>query len=187
VTAVAEVTDPNTGEVTTPAVAAVHGKEVLYLGNVTTSTTNNGLTGVLGLYNAGTKAIWISPELNTASSDRTWFLPNLNSNRYFVTRNADGSLGSVSQPVYISAHAAVSLCTATLDLVYPVGSIYISTVADNPGGGADAIFPNTTWVAFGKGRMLIGYDDAQGSTFGTGGAEGGSTTKSLVDVNLPSH
>jgi len=42
-------------------------------------------------------------------------------------------------------------------------------------------------VAFGKGRMLIGYDDAQGSTFGTGGAEGGSTTKSLVDVNLPSH
>jgi len=35
--------------------------------------------------------------------------------------------------------------------------------------------------------MLIGYDDRPGSTFGTGGAEGGSTTKSLIDLNLPSH
>lgn len=111
VTAVAEVTDPDTGEVTTPAVAQVHGKDVLSLGNVTTSTTNSGLTGVLGLYNAGTKVIYISPELNTAANDRTWYLPNLNSNRYFVTHSAATALGSNTQPLKLDANGALATCS----------------------------------------------------------------------------
>lgn len=71
VTAVAEQTDPDTGDVITPAVTAVHGTDTLYLGNPTNSTTNNGLTGKLQLYNASTGSVIISAEVNTSTSNRT--------------------------------------------------------------------------------------------------------------------
>ena len=170
--------------------------------DATKNATINPSTGRVKLYdltmmnkaisfqngNSTPHLVTISATKNTATADHTWYLPNLNSDRYFVTRNADGSLGSESQPVYISAHAAVSLCTATLDLVYPVGSIYISTNAQNPGGGADAIFPNTTWVPFGQGKVLVGVDiESSDTDFNTGGHEGGEKTHTLTDAEMPKH
>lgn len=123
VTAVAEVVDPDTGTVTTPAVAQVHGTDTLYLGNITTSTTNGGLTGILGLYNAGTKLIEISAELNTAGSSRKWYLPNLNSNRYFVTHSAATALGSATKPIFLNANGAVAECTYSLNATINAGTI----------------------------------------------------------------
>ena len=108
VTAQDAVTDPDTGDIITPAVAEVHGTDVLYLGNSTSSTTDGGLTGVLGLYNASTKYIYISAALNTASSHRTWYLPNLNSDRYFITHSAASALGSNTKPIKILENGAVA-------------------------------------------------------------------------------
>lgn len=55
---------------------------------------------------------------------------------------------------------------AALQALYPIGSIYSSTVSTNPG----TLFGFGTWVAYAAGRVLIGTD---GSTY-TPGATGGS-------------
>ena len=61
--------------------------------------------------------------------------------------------------------------TTALQLLYPVGAIYSSTVGTNPG----TTFGFGTWVAFGAGRVLIG----NGGGF-TAGATGGSADAVVV-------
>ena len=65
---------------------------------------------------------------------------------------------------------------------WPIGSVFISVVPTNPatllGGG--------TWVAFAKGRMLVGLDTADAS-FDTPEEQGGAKTLVLATANLPSH
>ncbi len=61
--------------------------------------------------------------------------------------------------------------TAFMATMYPIGSIYTSTVSTNPG----TLFGFGTWVAFGAGRVLIG--DGGGYT---AGATGGSADAIVV-------
>jgi len=75
--------------------------------------------------------------------------------------------------------ATTAFVTSGLQSAYPVGSIYMSTVATSPA----TLFGFGTWVTFGTGRMLISQD---GSTY-TAGATGGSATTTLAEANLPSH
>jgi hypothetical protein len=75
--------------------------------------------------------------------------------------------------------ATTAFVTTGLQAAYPVGSIYMSTVATNP----NTLFGFGTWVTFGTGRMLISQD---GSTY-TAGSTGGSATTTLITANLPSH
>ena len=63
-----------------------------------------------------------------------------------------------------------------LDLVYPVGSIYMSVNSASP-----ATLFGGVWEAIG-GRFLVGVD----STY-TGGKTGGAATVTLKNENLPSH
>jgi glutaredoxin-related protein len=69
--------------------------------------------------------------------------------------------------------ATTAFVTTALQLLYPVGAIYSSTVGTNPG----TTFGFGTWVAFGAGRVAIG----NGGGF-TAGTTGGS-----ADAVLPSH
>lgn len=71
-----------------------------------------------------------------------------------------------------------SLCAEIVDLVYPVGSIYLSMNYLNP----STIFPGTKWESFGSGRMLMGAHDIF-----TVGSEGGSSTVTLTPDNMPQH
>ena len=64
-----------------------------------------------------------------------------------------------------------------LDDIYPVGSIYISTVNTNP----NTLFGGT-WEAFGQGRCLVGV----GAGF-SNGQTGGAYTHKLTTAQLPSH
>ena len=62
----------------------------------------------------------------------------------------------------------LALKSAIVDLIYPVGSLYLSTVSTNPGtliGG--------TWEAYATGRTLVGIDANQ-NEFKTAGGTGGS-------------
>ena len=76
---------------------------------------------------------------------------------------------------------------ASLEAIYPVGSIYTSTVSTNP---AD-LFGFGTWVAFGAGRVLIGAGTGTDSnstqqTFSAGNT-GGEYSHTLSTGEMPSH
>jgi microcystin-dependent protein len=74
--------------------------------------------------------------------------------------------------------ATTAFVQAAIVAAYPVGSIYMSTVATNPG----TLFGFGTWVAYGQGRMPISADGTY-----TAGSTGGSATTTLSTTNLPSH
>ena len=74
--------------------------------------------------------------------------------------------------------ATTAFVTTGLQAAYPVGSIYLSTVATNP----NTLFGFGTWVAFGSGRMLISQD----ATY-PAGTTGGAATTTLITANLPAH
>ena len=68
-----------------------------------------------------------------------------------------------------------------LDAVYPVGSIYISVVNENP-----SKYFGGTWARFGYGKCLVGVDESQ-SEFNTVQKTGGAKTVGLSTANLPTH
>lgn len=67
--------------------------------------------------------------------------------------------------------------SSIVDLIYPVGSIYISTTSTNPG----TIFSGTTWTQIQDTFLL-----SAGSTY-TAGATGGSASHTLTTDELPAH
>jgi microcystin-dependent protein len=69
-----------------------------------------------------------------------------------------------------------------VNLVYPVGSIYASVVATNPG----TLFGVGTWAAFGAGRVLVGLD-AGDAAFDTAEETGGAKTHTLTAAEMPAH
>ena len=68
-----------------------------------------------------------------------------------------------------------------VDLIYPVGSIYISTNNVSP-----QTFFGGTWESFGEGRTLIGVDTTQ-TEFNSVSKTGGSKTHTLVADEMPKH
>lgn len=73
--------------------------------------------------------------------------------------------------------AKLHLAQEILDIIYPVGSIYISTTTTNP-----STFFGGTWERI-KGRFLLGADD---STYKIGGT-GGEASHTLSIDEMPSH
>lgn len=81
------------------------------------------------------------------------------------------------------------------DLVYPVGSIYLSTSATNP----STLFSGTTWVQVSKGRFLLGCGMADANNYGGFGdlnnngydfgveGMGGQYNHYLTTNEMPSH
>lgn len=69
-----------------------------------------------------------------------------------------------------------------IDIIYPVGSIYISTVSTNPG----TLFGVGTWTAFGAGKTLVGLDSGD-TAFNTVEKTGGAKTHKLTVTEMPGH
>jgi len=69
-----------------------------------------------------------------------------------------------------------------VNLVYPVGSIYIAVVSTNPG----ALFGVGTWAAFGAGRVIVGLDSGQ-TEFDVVEETGGEKTHVLTAAEMPVH
>lgn len=68
-----------------------------------------------------------------------------------------------------------------VDLIYPVGSIYMSVNSANP----STLFGGT-WVAWGTGRVPVGIDTSQ-TEFNTVEKTGGAKTHTLTVAQMPSH
>lgn len=73
------------------------------------------------------------------------------------------------------------LITKMLDTVYPVNSIYISLDSTSP-----ASLYGGTWERFGKGKTLVGVDEAD-TDFKTAGLTGGEKKHKLTIAEMPSH
>jgi hypothetical protein len=84
----------------------------------------------------------------------------------------------VQQEITANATTAATI----VDTVYPVGSIYISTVATNPG----TLLGRGTWEAFATGKTLVGIDAAD-EDFDTVEETGGAKTHTLTLDEIPSH
>lgn len=65
-----------------------------------------------------------------------------------------------------------------LDNIYPIGSIFITTVNQDP-----SPYLGGKWESFGAGRVLVGFDSSQ-AEFNTIGKTGGSKTHSHGSGNL---
>lgn len=77
--------------------------------------------------------------------------------------------------------------TQLMGLVYPVGCVYITTIATDP----NTTLGIGTWSQFGSGRVLIGagtgIDSRSESKNFTNGSEGGEYNHELIGGEIPSH
>lgn len=71
----------------------------------------------------------------------------------------------------------------TLKKVYPVGSIYMSTVSTNPA----TLFGFGTWEAMPAGRVLLAQGKSSWGTTYNAGSTGGEATHTLTVGELPEH
>lgn len=105
-----------------------------------------------------------------------YFLPitsiDMTDDEVVIYSNVSGDVGAYNDDYKPIAVASQSL----LDLVYPVGSIYMSTQNVDPGA-----FLGGTWSQI-ENRFLL----AAGSSY-TAGATGGAATVTLSTANLPAH
>jgi hypothetical protein len=88
-----------------------------------------------------------------------------------LTGNVTGNSTTQSAGTNNTTIATTAFVQAALQIMFPVGCIYTSTVSTNP----NTLFGFGTWVAFGAGRVLVGV----GGSF-TAGATGGSADAVLV-------
>lgn len=68
-----------------------------------------------------------------------------------------------------------------LNHIYPVGSIFITTVNQDP-----SPYLGGKWKAFGAGRVLVGFDSSQ-TEFNTILKTGGEKTHTLTIDEMPNH
>lgn len=131
--------------------------------------------------------------VKTTWEDRIVEFPNRyldqNLNQYTFTRN-EGTITTAGTPVNASVMNKIetgiyenSVAISNMaNIIYPVGSIYLSTVATNPA----TLFGVGTWVPFGAGRTLVGIDPSQ-TEFDTVEKTGGEKTNTLTVEQIPSH
>jgi hypothetical protein len=90
---------------------------------------------------------------------------------------------TVSGDVSITGNLnSTGIATTFVNLVYPVGAIYISYVSTNPG----TIWTDTTWTAHAAGRVIVSLDSGDGD-FDSPGETGGSKTHTLTSAQMDAH
>lgn len=71
--------------------------------------------------------------------------------------------------------------TEILNMVYPVGSVYMSTSSANP-----STFIGGTWQRYAQGRTIVGVSESE-SEFSYVGKTGGEKSHRLTNQEMPSH
>lgn len=77
--------------------------------------------------------------------------------------------------------ASLHLAQEILDIIYPVGSIYMSVNSTNP-----STYFGGTWSAIAQGRTLVGVN-ASDTDFASAGKTGGEKKHTLTIAEMPSH
>lgn len=149
----------------------------------TTPTTTSGtIVGTTSGLDTGSQYdVLITITDSTGYGTRSTFISKAT---FVIDVNEDGSMISfgeaasdaedVSEPTFNCAMKLLLRGTDIFDLIYPVGSIYMSVNDTNPG----ALFGGT-WVAWGSGRVPVGVDTSQ-TEFDTVEETGGAKTHTLT-------
>ena len=151
------------------------------------TTSNNGTKGMVPAPAKGNNNRYLK-------SDATWGEIDTMKG---ATSSAAGAAGLVPAPTAGAQNkflrgdgtwADAKMSTKELvDILYPVGHIYMSTNSANPG----TLFPGTTWEAYAQGRVLIGAGTGTDSrsekkTFAAG-STGGEYNHQLTVGELAQH
>lgn len=111
-------------------------------------------------------------DIDSGSVDNAAIGASTPSSGVFTTLNATGALGA-------------NLKASLINLLYPVGSIYIETSGTNPG----TTFGTGTWVAWGEGRVPVGVgtSNTADALSWTVEQERGLETHELTEAELAAH
>jgi hypothetical protein len=143
---------------------------------VATAVTNGlGTLGTMSTQNASAVAITGGTINGVSGTNASLTVGNATNATTAVTVSTTVASGAVGTTQAFGTNntqiATTAFVQAALALLYPVGSIYSSTVSTNP----NTLFGFGTWVAFGAGRVMIG----NGGGF-SAGATGGSADAIVV-------
>lgn len=179
---------PNTGAFTTLACTTINATtsatlEKIICNNVTIDGSNIGLTtddeDLIALANG---ALTVNGTLETTG--------NITVTGDIIT-NGTGLVDGVDVAALNTGLTSGTYTDARLknifNIVYPLGSVYISTASTDP-----ATIYGGTWEAFGQGRVLIGVgsnvEDADSNQMSfTAGTEAGSYKKVITTQQVPDH
>jgi hypothetical protein len=149
-------------------------KKLYFIYNSTSAATTVKVSGQTGVsVPAGAKIALVcnGTDIVTATNymtGATFPSPTLTGVPVAPTASPGTNTTQIATTAFVAA-AAISLAT-----IYPIGSIYTSTVSTNPA----TLFGIGTWVAFGAGRVLLGDGGGYAA-----GATGGSADAIVVSHN----
>jgi microcystin-dependent protein len=157
----------------------------------TASKTSMGFALQLPNETATTKYLrqdgtWEVPYTHPTTSGNK-HVPSGGSSGQILRWSSDGTAtwGADNNMTY-SAGTGLSLSGTTfvlnIDIIYPIGSIYLSVNNSNPG----TWLPGTTWTAWGSGRVPVGVN-TNDTSFNTVEKTGGAKTHTLTNAEMPSH
>lgn len=163
-------------------------------GNGTTSTvTINNVANAskLGTANVGSanKPIYLNAGTATACNTDLSTLapkasPGLTGTPTAPTANVDTNNTQIATCGFVrNAIAKYAPMLDTMKKIYPVGSIYMSTVSTNPA----TLFGFGTWEAMPAGRVLLAQGKSSWGTTYNAGSTGGEATHQLTVGEMPSH
>ena len=123
----------------------------------------------------------VSVDLSTLAPKAS---PGLTGTPTAPTANVDTNNTQIATCGFVrNAIAKYAPMLDTMKKIYPVGSIYISTVSTNPA----TLFGFGTWEAMPAGRVLLAQGESDWGTTYEAGSTGGEATHQLTVGELPSH
>lgn len=155
------------------------------------NANNSSVANKLGTSTVGsaTKPVYINNGVASAVSVDLSTLapkasPGLTGTPTAPTANVDTNNTQIATCGFVrNAIAKFAPMLDTMKKIYPVGSIYISTVSTNPA----TLFGFGTWEAMPAGRVLLAQGKSSWGTTYNAGSTGGEATHQLTVGELPSH
>ena len=155
------------------------------------NANNSSVANKLGTSTVGsaTKPVYInngvasavSVDLSTLAPKES---PGLTGTPTAPTANVDTNDTQIATCGFVrNAIAKFAPMLDTMKKIYPVGSIYISTVSTNPA----TLFGFGTWEAMPAGRVLLAQGKSDWGTTYEAGSTGGEATHQLTVGEIPSH
>ena len=159
--------------------------------NNANNANNSSVANKLGTSTVGsaTKPVYINNGVASAVSVDLSTLapkasPGLTGTPTAPTANVDTNNTQIATCGFVrNAIAKFAPMLDTMKKIYPVGSIYMSTVSTNPA----TLFGFGTWEAMPAGRVLLAQGKSSWGTTYNAGSTGGEATHQLTVGELPQH